>query len=315
MKLNLLGGILCLACSLPCLGQTPPPNDTFSNRIVLSGNSVAFSGTLAGATLQPHEALGGTLTDVLVEAPNQTIWWTWTAPQTSLVIVEMTGASADSQLANSGPVDGIAIYDTTNVFAEVQPVAEMDLDVSILSQALTFAATAGSNYQIQVLGSSSTAYQFLLMATNHPLILQPPRSVTVSSNASTLFTVLAEGYRPLFYQWQLAGTNLPGQTAPMLVLTNLNGNQAGNYSVVVTNVGGAATSAPVVLAVSASNVPPTLTAVSGQSAQFMFTLTGEMGRNYRMESSVDLAGWSNRYQLSRPVLLVSWAWHGLDPFN
>jgi hypothetical protein len=212
----------------------------------------------------------------------------------------MTGASADSQIPSGGPVDGIAIYDTTNIFAKAQPVAEMDLDVSIVCQALTFSATEGSNYQIQVLGSSSTAYQFLLMAADIPLILQPPRSVTVSSNASTLFTVVAEGYRPLSYQWQLAGSNLAGQTAPMLALTNIDGSQAGGYSVIVTNAGGAVTSTPVVLAVSASDVQPSLMAVTGQSAQFMFALTGEIGRNYRIESSVDLAGWTNEYSFPDP---------------
>jgi hypothetical protein len=300
MKQSLLGGVVCIACSLPSLGKAPPPNDNFSNRIVLTGNSVAFSGTLAGATLEPHEALGGNLTNVFLGTVSQSIWWTWTAPQTSLVTVEMTGASADSQIPSGGPVDGIAIYDTTNIFAKAQPVAEMDLDVSIVCQALTFSATEGSNYQIQVLGSSSTAYQFLLMAADIPLILQPPRSVTVSSNASTLFTVVAEGYRPLSYQWQLAGSNLAGQTAPMLALTNIDGSQAGGYSVIVTNAGGAVTSTPVVLAVSASDVQPSLMAVTGQSAQFMFALTGEIGRNYRIESSVDLAGWTNEYSFPDP---------------
>jgi hypothetical protein len=299
MKQSLLVVIVCIAFSLPCLGQTPPPNDNFSNRIVLTGSSVAFAGTLAGATLEAHEALGGYNTNQLAGTVSQSVWWTWTAPQTSLVTVELTSASADSQIPGGWPVDGIAVYDTTNVFTNVQPVAEMDLDVSILCEAMTFSAIGGSNYQIQLLGSSSTAYQFLVLATNSPLIFQPARSVTVSTNASTLFTVVAEGYRPLSYQWQLAGTNLAGQTAPMLVLTNIDGSQAGNYSVIVTNAGGAVTSAPVVLAVSGSDLQPSLMAVSGQFGQFMFELTGELGRNYRIESSVDLASWTNEYNFPR----------------
>ncbi|HUD46943.1 MAG TPA: hypothetical protein VMR33_08935 [Candidatus Baltobacteraceae bacterium] len=299
MKQFLLPVAFWLVCSSPGFGQAPPPNDNFSNRIVLSGNSVAFSGTLAGATLEAKEALGGNFTNYMLYPVDESVWWTWTAPQTSLVTVEMIGASADS--AGQTFADGIVIYDTTNVFTRAQPVAEVALDLTIVCDALTFSAIGGSNYQFQLLGSSSTAYQFLLMVTNNPLILQAPRNLTVSSNESTLLTVVAEGYRPLSYQWQLAGTNLAGQTAPMLALTNIDGSQAGSYTVVVTNIGGATTSAPAVLAVSSFNVPPALTAMPGQFGQFDFGMTGEVGRNYRIEASVDLVDWTNEYSFPRHV--------------
>jgi hypothetical protein len=175
----------------------------------------------------------------------------------------------------------------------------MYLDLSILCEDLTFSAEAGSNYQIQVLGISSDAYQFLLVATNAPVILQQPRSLTVSSNACTLFTVVADGYLPLSYQWQFNGSNLPGQTVPMLPLPNIDCSLAGSYSVVVSNSGGVVTSSPAILAVSMSNAPPSLTAMSGQSGLFEFQLMGEIGRNYRIESSLDLAGWTNEYAFPR----------------
>jgi hypothetical protein len=177
---------------------------------------------------------------------------------------------------------------------------------------MTFSATEGSNYQIQLLGSSSTAYQFFLSATNSPLILQPPRNLTVSSNASTLFTVVAEGFRPLSYQWQFAGINLTGQTASMLALTNIDGSQAGSYSVIVTNSGGAVTSAPAVLAVSSSNAQPSLAAIGGQFGQFTFGLTGEIGRNYRIESSVDLAVWTNDCSFPRTQYYFDTPGYGHD---
>jgi hypothetical protein len=110
-----------------------------------------------------------------------------------------------------------------------------------------------------------------------------------------LFTVVAEGYRQLSYQWQFAGTNLTGQTVAMLALTNIDGSQAGSYTVIVTNIGGAVTSAPAMLFVSSSNVSPTLTPISGEGEQFGFRLDGEVGRNYRIESAVDLVHWTNEY--------------------
>jgi hypothetical protein len=42
-----------------------------------------------------------------------------------------------------------------------------------------------------------------------------------------------------------------------------------------------------------------LTAVNGRFGQFAFALTGEIGRNYRIESSVDLVAWTNEYSFPR----------------
>ena len=91
MKHLLLLGVLFVALALPAFGQTPPANDDFTNRTLLTGNSVAFSGTLAGATMEPNEAAGGFISNNLTET--QSVWWTWKATKTSLVTIEMTGAS------------------------------------------------------------------------------------------------------------------------------------------------------------------------------------------------------------------------------
>ncbi|HEY3853578.1 MAG TPA: hypothetical protein VGO67_04200 [Verrucomicrobiae bacterium] len=297
MKHLLLLGVACVALALPSFGQTLPSNDNFANRTVLTGNSVAFSGTLAGATTEPNEAAGGFFSDFFTEP--RSVWWTWTATKTSLVTIEMTGASQDSGGFN--PSDGMFIYNTTNLNIKSTPMAEFFLDLSFLCDAVTFSATEGTSYQFQMLGNTPTAYQFQLTASDAPLILQAPRNLTVSSNGSTLFTVVAEGYRPLSYQWQFAGTNLPGQTVAMLALTNIDGSQAGSYTVVVTNIGGAVTSAPAMLFVSSSNVSPILTAMPGETGQFGFGLTGEVGRYYRIESSVDLVNWTNDYTFPRHI--------------
>jgi hypothetical protein len=299
MKL-ILGGVVFLLVGLSTVSaQTPPPNDNFSNRIVLSGSSLTFSGTLAGATLETNEALGGTLTNYIYPESTGSVWWTWTAPQTALVILEMTGASPDSIGFNGYPAAGCAIYDTTNIFASAQPITNMTLDLSCLCPTLTFQATEGSNYQIQIIGNSSAAYQMFLLSTNTPSILQQPRNLTVSPGASTLFTVVADGYRPWSYQWQFNGTNLPGQTMAMLALTNIDPTMAGSYSVVVSNSGGVVTSATGLLMVDTSNAPPSLEPFIGPLGEFEFQLTGETGRNYRIESSIDLNTWSNEVAFAK----------------
>jgi hypothetical protein len=60
-------------------------------------------------------------------------------------------------------------------------------------------------------------------------------------------TVSAAGDPPPAYQWYFNGTNLLSCTSSNLVLTNMLFSESGTYTVVVTNVFGAVTSAPMVL--------------------------------------------------------------------
>ena len=78
-----------------------------------------------------------------------------------------------------------------------------------------------------------------------------PQTVIRGSNAT--FTVSATGDVPFTYQWRFNGTNIVGATNNPLVLLGVQTNQAGNYSVVVSNPFGSATSSNALLTV---RVPP-----------------------------------------------------------
>jgi hypothetical protein len=58
---------------------------------------------------------------------------------------------------------------------------------------------------------------------------------------SPIFTVAATGNPAPAYQWQFNGTNLVGATNAQLTLSAIQTNQAGVYSIVVSNVAGSAT--------------------------------------------------------------------------
>src|SRR5947209_11155950 len=49
-KQSVAGGLLIMVTMV--LNAAPPPNDHFADRIVLTGSSITFTGTLAGATLE-----------------------------------------------------------------------------------------------------------------------------------------------------------------------------------------------------------------------------------------------------------------------
>lgn len=82
-----------------------------------------------------------------------------------------------------------------------------------------------------------------------PVILIQPVSQTVDQGTTVNMNVAATGTAPLSYQWRFNGTNaihdngnVGGATTAELTLFNILPTQAGNYSVVVTNSGGAVTS-------------------------------------------------------------------------
>ncbi|MCX6925693.1 MAG: hypothetical protein NT154_21150 [Verrucomicrobia bacterium] len=76
----------------------------------------------------------------------------------------------------------------------------------------------------------------------------------IGANAS--LNVFLVGLPPFSFQWQLNGTNLPGQNSVDLKLTNLLATDAGRYTLVVSNASGMATSAPVRLTVLPASARP-----------------------------------------------------------
>jgi hypothetical protein len=173
-----------------------------------------------------------------------------------------------------------------------QPVAEILLSWIDLFPYCTFVPIAGETYQIQLRCIPEASFTFVFVSTNTPVIMEQPRTQTVSEDGHALFTVHAGGLKPLGYQWQFEGHDLPGQKAAMLALTNVTLVQAGNYSVVVTNAGGATTSQVARLIVDQINIGPSLGVLSLVSNRIELALDGQEGRCYRIESSTDLLNWT-----------------------
>jgi photosystem II stability/assembly factor-like uncharacterized protein len=80
-----------------------------------------------------------------------------------------------------------------------------------------------------------------------PTITNQPQSQVVNASSNVTFTVGASGTAPLSFQWQFNGSNLAGATNMSYTRTNVQPAVVGNYSVVVTNLGGSVTSSVAVL--------------------------------------------------------------------
>jgi len=91
---------------------------------------------------------------------------------------------------------------------------------------------------------------------------------------SATFKVRVEGGEPLSYRWYFNGaTPLPGQTNAQLNLANLQTNQAGLYSVAISNAFGSVTS----------------DACVGLHLYAGLSITGVVGRTYNVEYVTNLA--------------------------
>jgi hypothetical protein len=82
-----------------------------------------------------------------------------------------------------------------------------------------------------------------------PVIISQPTNQTVNAGGTANFSVMASGTPPLSCQWRFGGTNIVGATNATLTLTNVQFNQSGNYSVLVTNAYGSILSSNAVLTV------------------------------------------------------------------
>lgn len=117
-----------------------------------------------------------------------------------------------------------------------------------------------------------------------PSITTQPQSQSVVADSNAVFTVVAGGQTPLFYQWSLNGTNLAnsahisGATNATLTVSNVVTGDGGNYLVVVTNTYGNSTSAVATLTVQNPvfiiGQPSSEAVLFGSNASFTVSATG-----------------------------------------
>jgi len=119
-----------------------------------------------------------------------------------------------------------------------------------------------------------------------PVIVQQPQNQTGCIGGEARFSAAVYGAEPLSYQWLFNQTNVvPGATSSNLVLINLQTNQAGYYSVSVSNEFGQTISAPARLLV--------YDACVGIHAYAGLSITGIVGRTYYVQyvTNVDDNNW------------------------
>lgn len=128
-------------------------------------------------------------------------------------------------------------------------------------------------------------------ATLPSITSQPQSQASVVGNNVT-FSVSATGTPLLAYQWKYNSGAIAGATDSSLTLSTITTNQAGNYSVVVSNSAGLVTSSNALLSVY-STAAATVSSITYSGSQAQFNIAGVPGYNYAVQISTNLIDWSS----------------------
>lgn len=167
------------------------------------------------------------------------------------------------------------------------------LPVSYTNSNLNVATLSGNTVTITGVGSTTITASQAGNATYLPAgdvsrtlnvtpftITVQPLSLIVNATSNATFSVTTAGVSPFSYQWRKAGVNVSGTTNASLALNNVQTNQAGNYTVVITNIWGGVTSSVAVLTVNRLGQTISFGSLSGQrvdAAPFILNATASSG--------------------------------------
>jgi len=114
-----------------------PPNDSFANRITLTGPSITLTASNKGATKEAGEPNhGGNI-------GGKSIWYTWTAPTSGKLTIDTAGSNFDTLLG---------VYTGTSVSALTLAASNDDVSSLDHTSYLSFNAIAGQTYHIRIDG-------------------------------------------------------------------------------------------------------------------------------------------------------------------
>ena len=264
-------------------GWTQSGNTAYTS--VINGNSSFVHSGTYGVEAGPASSLGY-LSLTLPTSNGQTyllsLW---------MDSPNITGTATPNEFRVSW--NGTSIYDKTNI----GKIGWTNLQFTVTATGSSTALQIGFRDDPFYLGLDDVSVTPIFP----PVISTQPTNQTILSGGNLTFTVTAGGTSPLAYQWRNNGTNISnggnisGAKTNLLNISAATTNNAGNYTVVITNAYGSITSAvaalTVVLPPSISTQPTNQTIFAGGNAAFNVTASGTPPFGYQW--SKNGAGISN----------------------
>ncbi len=153
------------------------------------------------------------------------------------------------------------------------------------------AGDAGSYRCIVTNAVGSATSQVATLAINlRPYIVTPPQSLSLKAGTNASFAVAVGGTAPLTYQWKFNGANISGATDSLYTRLQIQTNDSGTYSVVITNVAGLASTNATLTVIPL--LPLKFDAITLlPDHQIKLTLSGEPG-SYAVTTASNLVDWA-----------------------
>jgi uncharacterized repeat protein (TIGR03803 family) len=189
---------------------------------------------------------------------------TFSVTATSLFPTSYQWQENGTNLADGGNVSG-----ATNSTLTITDISDSD-------------AASYSVIVSNVKGSVSSAGATLTVV-DAPSITAQPTNMVVLTGTVARFAVSATGSASFYYQWQFNGDSLVGGTNAVYTISSVETNNAGYYSVVVSNSAGALTSSNATLTAVVS--PASQTDYASSSATFTVTAVSPDTLNYQWQEN------------------------------
>ena len=199
--------------------------DTFTNRTQITTASGVALGDNMEATRESGETYHAG------KFGNHSVWLRWLAPANGIASVATRGSTFDTLLG---------VYTGTSVDSLTEVASDEDRG-GFLSSHASFNAVAGVEYTIAIDGYAAAAGSIVLTwdldtaTAEFPRITAQPLSRSVRLGDAAEFSVVASSPSPMTYQWFFGCQEIPGATNAVLLLSNVQRGQLGNYRVVVKN--------------------------------------------------------------------------------
>jgi hypothetical protein len=206
-------------------------------------------------------AAGDTIDFVVGRGADDSYFWSQLKIEATLDRISTNGIAPEilAHPTNQTVMEGGSVAFAVNASGSAPLRYQWRKDVTPISGA-TNSSLLLTNVQLSQAGGYSVVVSNLLgVATSQtatltvycstPAVVMHPTNQTVIEGSTVAFSVVASGTTPLRYQWRRDVTAIPNATNSTLILTNVQMSQAGDYSVVVSNLVGVATSETATLTV------------------------------------------------------------------
>src|SRR5260370_6363256 len=183
---------------------------------------------------------------------------------------------------------------------------------------VTMSSDSGAQFTVVVsnaAGSATSSAAMLTVTTASvaPSITTQPASQAVTAGQTAMFSVAATGTAPLTYQWKknsvvITGANSSSYTTPV----TMSSDSGAQFTVVVSNAAGSATSSAAMLTVTTASVAPSITTqpasqtvTAGQTATFSVAATCTAPVTYQWKKNGVAISGANSASYTTPVTMSS----------